>query len=815
MRKARERVFAGNERGVRVSLVKRPVCRSLFAYGFGIVFAGLLHRGNGLEGGIVFLSGLLVLTFFSAHSPIRGFGICMFFGLLGLCFTISAYQKTDAMKEAALDGAEGLLEGCVETIGFSEDGYVVTLSCDHFTQEKDGETVSLKGRFPRVLLYVSELTFRIGDRICVQGALAAFAPAANPGNFDRQEYYALQDIGYRVNAGEITVTGREKEARYVFGRVLFMVKARLYHVYRTLLATEEAGVLCTMLLGEKSLLEEEIRQLYQTGGISHLLAISGLHISMVGGLLYKFLRKCGASYASSGAVCAILVTFYACMTGMSLSSLRAVTMFWLLLFGNMVGRSYDSVTSLGIAGWLLLLKQPLWLFGASFQLSFLAVAGMVCLTRPVTKFLHLPEKTLVQNAIACLLIQLVTLPVSLYHFYTWAPYTVLVNAIVLPFAPALFVLGLLGGIAGTASLFFGRVLLFLPQKILLFYHVLCKTVAVLPVAVIIRGQPSCGRLAVYVLVLAGCFCIGAFLLREKRKWAVKRLAFLGMLLLCGGLLLYPEKESARIDVLDVGQGDGIYLTNGKGVRLFVDGGSTSVSEVGNDRILPYLKYTGADAVDLWFVTHTDADHISGLCEVLASGYPVGALVLPANLVSVKESGSDVPEEGLEELLQLAKEAGCRILPMAAGDSITLGKMKITCLHPAKEDDPSNENENSLVLYVTYLTETGEERTACLTGDLTADGESRMAQRVGVRGSIDFLKVAHHGSASSSSADFFACMQPKVAAISAGAGNRYGHPAEETLESLDAQGAEIYITFEGGCISYLLEDGTTVVYNDIR
>ena len=256
-------------------------------------------------------------------------------------------------------------------------------------------------------------------------------------------------------------------------------------------------------------------------------------------------------------------------------------------------------------------------------------------------------------------------------------------------------------------------------------------------------------------------------------------------------------------MLDVGQGDGIYLQSSAGNHFFIDGGSTDVTKVGTYRILPFLKYHGIRKIDYWFVSHTDLDHINGLQECLERGYEIEHLVFAKAQKEGVEDG-----DAMEKLIQTAKKQGSQILYMEVGDRLISGDLRLQCVGPTQaisRDFAADCNAMSLCLLLTCGDFQG-----LFTGDIAMDQEASLVAEVqsalGENGTLAFLKVAHHGSKYSSGEDFLDALAPKIALISCGKNNSYGHPGKETLERLeDVMGKDdIYITMDAGQIRILFD-----------
>ena len=293
----------------------------------------------------------------------------------------------------------------------------------------------------------------------------------------------------------------------------------------------------------------------------------------------------------------------------------------------------------------------------------------------------------------------------------------------------------------------------------------------------------------------------------------------------------------------MGQGDGTFLRTKENAAVFVDGGSSNVKSVGTYRMLPFLKAKGVRKIDYWLVSHGDFDHISGLLEVLESGYPVKHLV-----VSEWAFLNEAETENMQKLLALADQTGTPVLTAAAGDLLWMEETRISFLWPQRESGGSlDTNDNSLVFlyededfrglfagdissetekalvktYVEYDSKiTGSEehwgQMAQGAGEVCTEQAGTVAEYQKYRKNlldVDFYKVNHHGSKYSSCEEWLAALSPKVATISCSRKNSYGHPHEETLERLQEVETIVYRTDEVGAITIRLERAEQAVGPD--
>ncbi len=272
-------------------------------------------------------------------------------------------------------------------------------------------------------------------------------------------------------------------------------------------------------------------------------------------------------------------------------------------------------------------------------------------------------------------------------------------------------------------------------------------------------------------------------------------AVLGILLLFLTLRLH---SGFQLVMLDVGQGDGIYLRTAAGTTILIDGGSTSVTKVGTYRILPFLKSEGVGRLDYIVVTHTDEDHISGIKELLETASEPGGLRIGTLLLS----GRSMEEEKGQRLMEDARESGVTVQKIEKGAVLRDGLTELTCLHPDGTKAYADVNEASVVLALRY-----QEFSVMLTGDLEETGEREILEREQKHGGKEWppygfavLKAGHHGSRTSGSEAWLEAVKPRLTLISCGRDNSYGHPHREALERLDAAGSKILQTTECGAIT---------------
>ena len=723
-----------------------------------------------------------------------------------------------------------------------------------------------------VLAYVSSDDYSVGQILILQGTISLFDEATNEGQFDSRAFYRSQKIDFGVWVDSVErVEGKSDRFRVWLSRVRVELGIPLSRY------ADDDGVLSAMLLGDKTSLDSEIRSLYQKSGIAHVLAISGLHISLLGMALYRLLRhRCGLTYLWAGIVAASFLVAYTLMTGNAVSARRATGMLIVYLVADLLGRSYDMLSALSLIVILLLWENPFLVTNSGFQFSVAAVVGIgvgQCVLVPRVGSWKVvygrrkkrddvvrcdaakcdvakrdaakcdaakcdAERIRMQNLVdwmkrrmdkclpgmmISLSIQFFTLPLVAYYYYEIPVYAILLNIPVLALIPYVLGLAVFGSLTGQIA--FLQPLSFALCRVcgwvLHGYRWLCDASLLLPGARMITGKPSEVRVVVYYGLLGAFYYVlwcgmkkkqrqmctkGAQ--AEKQEWIRSWFGFgLGLVLVLLLTFLFVRgKPEFELDILDVGQGDAIYLCASDGTNFMIDGGSTDVKKVGTYRILPFLKAKAIRKMDYWFVSHTDEDHISGLVEVMESGYAVGTLVL---------AEAQKEDEKAHRLAELAQKNGIRVCYMKAGDVLGTRKedvvnernraetFRIECLYPTNNNDSEDVNDRCLVLYYE-----DENFSAFFGGDISSEVEEQLVSAGKCR-QTDVLKASHHGSKYSNSDVLLHALHPRLTIASAGKKNRYGHPSPEAIARVGESGSAFYSTIDYGRIRVRFVDGEMV------
>ena len=641
----------------------------------------------------------------------------------------------------------------------------------------------------RIQVYSSTDSYEIGNCIQAEGQYEAFQLPRNEGNFNEEQYYYSKNIGLRITSyREWLLDGKEEKYKIW----LLKIRKEMEQVFQENMSERTAGIMANMTLGSKNLADREVKALYQKAGISHVLAVSGLHVSIFGMGLYRILRRFYCPNVVASVLAIGIVYSFGMLTGMELSTTRAVIMFFMMMIAGIMRYTYDTVTALSVSAIIQLWENPFALWYAGFLFSYTAVLGAVVVTRVVKEATKKRSRGKILDTMqSSLCIQMATLPVSLFFYYEVPGYSVLVNGCVLPFMGILLFLGAAGGIVGLFQMEVSFFLLKFPTWILEKCEQICRLFAELPGNNIITGSPSVEKMIGYYVLMV--FLLWMVYKRKKKRYLLTWIGLV-VLLCCGN-----QQKGAEVDFLDVGQGDGIYLQSNQGNGVFIDGGSTDVGKVGTYRILPFLKYRGVKEIQIWFVSHVDEDHVSGLMEVLESGYSVKNIVFAEGIVR---------DKAWEKLVELAKSNGSSIYYVKAGESITLDEMCFTVLYPWEAGE--ERNESSMVLLAEL-----EEMTVLFSGDIGEEQENVIVENLELQkyftNAITIYKAAHHGSNTSNSLKFLQAISPNLTVVSCGENNSYGHPGENAVERIEQVGSKIAYTMKSGQIKIRKENGKTLLW----
>ena len=710
------------------------------------------------------------------------------FVLLGMVRGWQARELGERELGLMLDGKEAVIIGRVSEIAWSGDWAAAVLS------SVSGKTAESGFSLNRIQVYLDAgepeererlMKLRVGNHLELYGTCSAFDPARNPGEFDFRLYYRSMKLHYRMFAEGWQITGDKAwPIRDFLYRGRRWISARLAET-----AGEDAGMFQALMLGEKAGLSEEVRRLYQDNGIAHMLAISGLHLSLVSMAVYGLLRKLGAGYGLAGICGGSVLAAFAVLAGGSPSLLRALIMALCGFLAAYLGRTYDLVSALSLAGFWLLWDSPYLVCQAGVQLSFGALMGIGAAAPRLASPPQNGKKQegaghSVSGIFVSLGMQAVTLPMVLFHFFQFPLYGVFLNLLTVPLMGLVVASGAASvAFCGLVSLKAGRFFIGAGRLILDWFAWCCQMFGQLPGSSLVLGRPELWQIGIYYGGLSG-----ALFGKKERRW---------FLMILAALCLFPlPAHGLSVTFLDVGQGDGIVLQTREAVIL-ADGGSSDQKKLGENRLEPFLKSRAIRQIDYAIVSHADLDHTSGLIYLLeeSEAVTIRNLILPA---------AGRQDKAYEKLVRLAEARRCRVHWMEAGEQLVWDKLSIRCLYPAADFQTEDRNEHSLVLHVSYGA-----FDLVLTGDMTEAGEEALLEHPRLLPKEpEVLKISHHGSKTATTEAWLDQLKPSCAVVSYGNENRYGHPNREVMERLYQRQIPVYETGRLGAVE-IRTDGVEI------
>lgn len=795
-----------------MTVIKRPVFWILLAFVLGEVIA--VFDLNIAVPCIVLAIIVIRKIIIKAYEDMGAFVVIFFTLIMG--FMLMSNEITTRNYIYDLKENTVIVQGKIYKIENTAFGTNIYLKG---VEVENGEkSVSVK----RIFVNTEKIpNVKIGNIIKVRGKLRQFEEAANKGNFDSRKYYLSLGFYGKIEAGTIEVINSDYSG---IRQGLYELRMEIIERLEKLcsdnngifsIINNKNGIIGAIILGDKTDLDSDIKELYSVSGIAHILAISGLHISFIGMAIYRLLRR-RFRFLFSAAVSIPVVLSFGIMSGFGISTIRAIIMFILKIIGEVLGRKYDAITAISLAGFVLLLQNPFVVCNSGFQMSFGAIIAIVLILPIVEEILNTDNK-IIKVLSANFTISLVMNPILAWNYYELPTFSFLLNIVVVPLMSVVIVSSIVGIFCSCIMFGFGKVVIFPGCGILELYTFLCNIINKSSVASIVVGQPKVTIIIVYyailLVVLFGLKNIRTKYTRaEKERNIIKketglvlekkakkerrikgqnvklRLACIVGFLLLNCLIYYIPNQGFYITFINVGQGDGILIHGDNGTKVMVDGGSTSEKQVAKNCIVPYLKAEGIGTIDYSIITHTDKDHISGILEILENNN--------SNRIRIKNlvmPDINMKDDTYDELIEKAKLKKINVLYIKKGDTLSLGKTKIKCIYPETTTTASDKND-----YCTVLSVKNKTSKILLTGDISKEIEEKIKDDIEENYTV--LKVAHHGSNYSSSEKFLKKVNPKYSIISVGKNNSYGHPGNETMERLRKQGGVIYRTDEKGGIT---------------
>lgn len=691
-------------------------------------------------------------------------------------------------------------------------------------------TVNGSDKYQSTQIYIEvkkEIKFQYGDKVRLQGEFRKGSEQRNTGGFDYQLYLKSIHI-----YGTLKVESYQKissdNVNWIEKSINTIQLAMTENIEKVL-EKEEEQIVKGLILGDTTVLEEELKEKFQIANISHVLAVSGMHIVyIVMGIEIVFKKWLGKRNVKYVVIIGLL--FYMSLTGYTSSIVRAGIMGMMNIIAFLVYRKNDIWTSIAISLGIILIQNPYAITSVGLQLSYLGTIGIILFNKNIKQFLDNIKwiknniqikrskriSKIVENLkdmiSVTLSAQIMILPIMLYHFNMIGIYFVITNILVsIMIGPIMFL--------SIIFIFSSFIHLQISQFISVFLSIGIKSLiqisnlANLPFSKIYVPTPSILYIIIYYIVMLvgnqiymiyttkyenstkrrvkNLIALMKYKLYEKKKknfkiyrkileernvkaFILRTYKVIFLVLFFIGIYQFPR--DLEIHFLDVGQGDSCFIVTPNHKTILIDGGGSTSNtfDVGKDTVIPYLLDKGYTKLDYVFISHFDQDHVGGILPVLEE-FKVGQIF-------ITKQGEK--SENYETFLEIVEQKNLKVQEVKMGEKITIGDVVFHILWPIEKQIEKNIlNNNAMVMKLQY-----KGFGMLFTGDIEEVAEKKILSVYSdnldsLKGTV--LKVAHHGSKSSSTEEFLEAVSAKVAIIGVGENNMFGHPSNAVLERLQS------------------------------
>lgn len=754
--------------------MKRPLLIAAIAYINGILIGVYLSKSIPL---FVILSIIVSLITSFKKNTYRN-AICMY--LIVMCISsIYVYNKNlnYESKYKKYDNKNISIEGTIiSDIEEKEYNYTFTIRT-----KDDYFLVNLKKN-------KEEVNLEYGNKLQILGEYQEPNKARNYQGFDYKNYLKTNKVyGIITVNSYANITIKQKKNLSNFKLLIHKIREKLKRNIQELLTEKTYALGIGILIGDNSRIDEQIVEDFKNSNLSHMLAVSGAHINYVVLTVSILFTKKRAGIKAQRVVTIMMMLFFMELTQMTSSVVRAGISCIIYMLASLLYRKADVINAMAISTLLILLNNPFNLFNIGFQLSYAGTLGIILFC----KLIDIPIKNkllkyLKDSIIISLSANIFIIPIMMYQFNTISLTFILSNLLAGPLLGISIILEIIVLLISFISINIAAI----PAKVLNILLILIINIANwfsnIEISKIYVITPQIISIVAYYLICA------AIILKQKNR---KIIVIIMLTVLI--VNFFPTPKKLRINFIDVGQGDSTLIrTETNKVILIDSGGSTASSsfDVGNKVLLPYLLDIRIKKIDFIIVSHFDADHCQAFETVIDN-------INVRKVVVCKQSM--ITQEYLN-IINKCKKKNIKIIVVERGDKLKIDKRaEFEILHPGErflDDGKGGLNANAIVCKMNYKLNNGKIFSILFTGDIEVEAEKELEQVYGKKLKADILKIAHHGSKTSSREEFIKLVSPKIALIGVGENNKFGHPADITLERLEKENVKVYRTDQMGEVS---------------
>ena len=669
-----------------------------------------------------------------------------------------------------------------------------------------------------------DIELKYGDKITLSGTYTKPEVQRNYKGFDYSEYLKQLKIYGTIKCDKIQVL-EQNQANKIF-QISNEISNKIISNTKKVLEEETASVLLGLILGDKTNIDEETQENFRNASMSHILAVSGMHVTYVI-LGINLILKNLIGKRSTNILSIIILIFYMFITNFSPSVTRAGIMGIIMLLSKLIYRKNDIYTSISISLFFILIYNPFLIQNLGLQLSYGGVIGIVIFNKKILKFL---KNIKVKNKVykyrirpkiqkyldkikeiisVTISVQIAILPILLYNLNTINPYFLISSLALSICIGPIVILGFLFIIITLVNLQIANLFSKIIQigiKILIFISKLGE----LPLSKIHIATPSLFSILIYYLSLTVLFFtydiysskkpnktqiraknLIALMKIKLRQNKTKAKRILVCIILISLIFNFIPKN-LKIYFIDVGQGDSTLIVTPKNKTILIDGGGSINSnfDVGESTLVPYILDRGFTKIDTVIISHFDSDHIAGILTLLQE--------LKVGKVYISKQIED--SSNYQKFLEIVNSKKIKVYEVIAGNRIHIEKnLYFDILWPIEEQLTTNVlNNNAIVCNLHY-----KNFSMLFTGDIEEIAEKEILDLYSQNEKLlrtDILKVGHHGSKTSSTSEFLNTVKPQIAIIGVGKNNNFGHPNEGVLERLRNLNCKIFRTDLNGEIS---------------
>lgn len=742
--------------------------------------------------------------------------------------TITIYQNN---KYNIIYKDKENLEGKALVVSEKEDkeySYVYKIKVLNIENKKEGKNTYLYLRINKK----SDVLLEYGDIISFKGEFQEPSKKRNYGGFDYKNYLKTLKIygTIKLENGEVLEKNKGNILISFSNKISNSVKEKIYD----LLDKREANLLIGLLLGDDDNIDDDIEEAFKISSLSHVLAVSGMQVTYIITAMY-FIFNNLLGKRKTKIVIIIILIFYTILTGFSPSIVRASIMGILIMGAGLFYRKNDIWNSIAISLLLMLIYNPFLITNVGLQLSYLGTIGIILLNKTFLRIFNKIrfEKYILNRKIINIvskIIEILTVtisasvavfPIMLYNFNLFGTYFLITNLLASIIIGPITIFGTVIVIISFVFLKIGK-LLSIILEISLNTLVFVSNFSKLPFSKIYITTPKISMIIFYYVIIIffnyiykiynnrnlsltqirfrNLIALYKYKIKEiynNKKSRKKFISILILIVFCFNIYnFFIIKRELKIYFVDVRQGDSTFIVTPKNETILIDGGGSLGTDfdVGESTLLPYILDRGYKKINLMFVSHFDQDHIGGLFKILEE--------LKVEKVCISKQEED--SENYQKFLNIVKEKNINVLVVKIGDKIVLDKnLYFDILWPKDKQIEENKlNNNAIVMKLNY-----NNFSMLFTGDIEKKAEEEILETYKNSKILesDILKVAHHGSKTSTTDEFLNKVKPKIALIGVGKDNMFGHPSNTTIEKLEKMNIKIYRTDLNAEISICVND----------